>query len=124
MLEDSVEEAVRNYESIALTGPRQAGKTCMIEEVARRLFPGMETIAFDTPSDLDEFRRDPRLFFANHPGVLFLDEVRHAPDIFPYLKKEIDRARGTFRFFGVFQKRAGLGHSGRTGSGPPGAGVG
>ena len=99
ILEDSVVESVRNYEAIVLTGPRQAGKTSMVENVGRKLFPAMETIAFDTPSDLDDFRRDPRLFFANHPGVLFLDEVQHAPDVFPYLKKEIDRARGTFRAF-------------------------
>ena len=59
----------------------------------------VRTIAFDTPSEIDAFRRDPDLFFINHPGLLFLDEVQQVPDIFPYLKREIDRQNGAFRFF-------------------------
>lgn len=98
-LERVVQQSARSFEVIVVTGPRQAGKTSMIRQVGEMLFPGMETVAFDAPSDVDAFRRDPALFFANHPGVLFLDEVQHAPDIFPYVKKEVDRARGTFRFF-------------------------
>jgi predicted AAA+ superfamily ATPase len=98
-LERRVREWVGEFEALVVTGPRQAGKTCMLEHVGRELFPGMEKVSFDAPSDIAAFRRDPALFFANHPGVLFLDEVQHVPDIFPYLKKEIDQARGTFRFF-------------------------
>ena len=98
-LEAVIRENVRRYEVIVVTGPRQAGKTSMVEHVGRALFPGMETVAFDTPADVDAFRRDPGLFFANHPGVLFLDEVQQAPDVLPYVKKEVDRLRGTFRFF-------------------------
>lgn len=98
-LERRIREWVGQFEALVVTGPRQAGKTCLLEHVGRELFPNMERIAFDAPSDIAAFRRDPTLFFANHPGVLFLDEIQHVPDIFPYLKKEIDQARGVFRFF-------------------------
>lgn len=98
-LEQPIRKAVGQFEAIVVTGPRQAGKTCLLEHVGRELFPAMEKVAFDAPVDVAAFRRDPALFFANHPGVLFLDEVQHVPDLFPYLKKEIDRARGVFRFF-------------------------
>lgn len=98
-LEQRIREWVDNFEALVVTGPRQAGKTCLLERIGRELFPRIEKVAFDAPSDVAAFRRDPALFFANHPGVLFLDEVQHVPDLFPYLKKEVDRARGVFRFF-------------------------
>jgi uncharacterized protein len=98
-LERRIREWVGQFEALVVTGPRQAGKTRLLERLGREMFPKMETIAFDAPSDIAAFRRDPDLFFANHPGVLFLDEVQHVPDIFPYLKREIDQVRGAFRFF-------------------------
>jgi len=99
-LETVVEAAVERFGAVVVTGPRQAGKTSLLHHVAQRLFPGgVQTVSFDTPSEIDAFRRDPELFFANHPGVLLLDEVQHVPDIFPYLKREVDRASGAFRFF-------------------------
>jgi len=99
-LETAVEAAVERFGAVVVTGPRQAGKTSLLSYVGERLFPGrVRTFSFDTPSEIDEFRRDPELFFANYSGVLFLDEVQHVPDIFPYLKREADRAAGAFRFF-------------------------
>jgi hypothetical protein len=84
---------------VLVTGARQAGKTSLLSHVAAEIFGLSATVvAFDTPSEVDAFRRDPDLFFANHPGVLFLDEVQHVPDLFPYIKREIDRSRGRFRF--------------------------
>lgn len=61
--------------------------------------PDGRTVAFDTPSEIDTFRRDPDLFFAERPGPLLLDEVQRVPDIFNYVKREVDRTPGTFRFF-------------------------
>jgi hypothetical protein len=99
-LEETIKEAVDRFGAVVVTGPRQSGKTSLIQHVASELFGNnVTTIAFDTPSEIDAFRRDPDLFFSNHPGLLFLDEVQHVPDIFPYLKREIDRHTGSFRFF-------------------------
>lgn len=97
-LESKLKELTAKFGAILVTGPRQAGKTSLLSHISAELFRGRATtIAFDTPSEIAPFRRDPDLFFLNHPGVLFLDEVQHVPDIFPYLKRELDRARG-FRF--------------------------
>lgn len=94
-----IAELIRDFPAIVLTGPRQAGKTCMLREVARRyLAPPVDVVAFDTPSEVDAFRRDPDLFFANHNERMLLDEVQNCPDIFPYLKREVDRTSGRFRF--------------------------
>lgn len=99
-IQEKVRQLTTNFGAVLVTGPRQAGKTSLLNHVAAQLFGGQaRSIAFDTPSEIAVFRRDPDLFFLNHQGVLFLDEVQHVPDIFPYLKREVDRASGTFRFF-------------------------
>jgi predicted AAA+ superfamily ATPase len=99
-LQRKVADLAKVFGAVLVTGPRQAGKTSLLSRLADELFPGlMHQISFDTPSEIDAFRRDPELFFANHPGFVFLDEVQHVPDVFPYLKRELDRARGSFRFF-------------------------
>lgn len=98
--EKKIQQLTRQFGAILLTGPRQAGKTTLLTHAARQLFKSnFSTFSFDTPSEMDTFRRDPDLFFLNHPGILLLDEVQHVPDIFPYLKSEIDKTPGKFRFF-------------------------
>jgi len=98
-LERQVARAVRLFPVVVVTGPRQTGKTSMLLKIGRELFPGIDVVSFDTPTDVDAFRRDPLLFMANHPGPLFLDEIQHVPDILPYVKQAVDRKPGRFRFF-------------------------
>jgi predicted AAA+ superfamily ATPase len=98
-LEQLLGRMVKSFPAVAVTGPRQSGKTSLLLHLGKRLYPKLDVVSFDAPSDIDAFRRDPALFFANHPGVLFLDEIQHVPDIFPYLKKELDRRPSRFRFF-------------------------
>ncbi len=99
-LETSVRKAAKTFGSVLVTGPRQAGKTSLLQHLCDA-WPGrpFRTISFDTPAECDVFRRDPDLFFLNNPGPLFLDEVQNVPDIFPYLKRELDRQKGKLRFF-------------------------
>ena len=99
ILENKLARLVQQFGAIVLTGPRQAGKTTLLKEVAQKCCPGLHYVAFDTPADVDNFRRDPDLFFANYSGPMFLDEVQHVPDIFPYVKQRIDEASGQFSFF-------------------------
>ena len=91
IIEDKIVEFTGRYGAVLITGPRQAGKTTLLTYLSGKLFKkAVKTVAFDTPSEIDSFRRDPELFFINNPGILFLDEVQHVPDIFPYLKRQID----------------------------------
>ena len=76
ILEERIRAGTRDFEAILVTGPRQAGKTVLLTHVGRELFGrDLNIIAFDTPSEIDRFRRDPELFFLNNPGPLFLDEI-------------------------------------------------
>ena len=100
LLQEKIRELSSQFGAILVTGPRQAGKTWLLTHAARAMYgEGVQTVAFDTPIEIDAFRRDPELFFADRPGILLLDEVQHVPEILPYLKREIDRTPGKFRFF-------------------------
>lgn len=37
---------------------------------------------------------DPKLFFMQHPPPLILDEIQYVPEIFPYIKRDVDEHRG------------------------------
>jgi predicted AAA+ superfamily ATPase len=90
---------VDHYGAILLTGPRQAGKSTLLRHVAQSIWGTAWTeFSFDTPMDIAAFRSDPDLFFLNHPGPLLLDEVQNVPDIFPWLKKQVDLSPGKTQF--------------------------
>jgi uncharacterized protein len=89
------------FPAVAVTGPRQSGKTTLL----RHAFPDYGYRSFDLPEDRAFFADDPRGFVAALPNRVVLDEVQKAPAIFDYLKAEIDRVRvpGQFLLTGSAQ---------------------
>ncbi len=85
-----VHQLARGFPVVALTGPRQSGKTTL----ARQAFPAKPYLTLE---DLEVRQRavaDPRQFFANLPHGAVLDEVQRAPELFSYLQGVVDeRAR-------------------------------
>ncbi len=100
-LHEKIRQLTNRAAIVLVTGPRQAGKTSLLSHVLGEFSddPASRVTAFDTPADIDRFRRDPEMFLADRPGVRFFDEVQHVPEIFPYLKREIDAHPRTFRYF-------------------------
>jgi hypothetical protein len=88
-----LKEALRAFPTVALLGPRQAGKTTLAtmladEEGDRALYLDLEL-----PSDRAKLA-DPELYFANHEDKLvILDEIHRTPGIFQALRGVIDRRR-------------------------------
>jgi predicted AAA+ superfamily ATPase len=80
--------------AVAVTGPRQSGKTTL----CRASFPDHEYVSLE-PLDVREFAAtDPRGFLAQHGGGAILDEVQRAPELFSYLQEELDRDPEPGRF--------------------------
>lgn len=87
--EDKFLELNEEYSCILLVGPRQVGKSTMLEH----LMEGTER-KIVTLDDLEERRlakTDPRLFLELHPSPVMIDEIQYAPELFSYIKIEIDR---------------------------------
>jgi len=90
MYSRTLESALRldrnNYPVLAITGPRQTGKTTL----AREIFGDYHYILLEDPDLRDLARSDPRGFFERYPGNLVLDEVQKAPELLSYLQGRVD----------------------------------
>ena len=79
-------EAAARSPAIALTGPRQSGKTTL----CRAMFPRHPYVTLEAPDERAFAADDPRAFLAQFPEGAILDEVQRAPDILSYLQGVID----------------------------------
>lgn len=88
-LEQVVLEVSKEYPVVILTGPRQVGKTTMLQ----KLMQGSER-NYVTLDDLNEralAQSDPQMFFQMHKPPLLIDEVQYAPELLIYVKILADR---------------------------------
>ncbi len=79
-------EMARGFPVIAITGPRQSGKSTL----ARQVFSQHPYVTLE---DLDTRRvavADPRRFLARFPNGAVLDEVQRAPELLSYLQSHVD----------------------------------
>jgi hypothetical protein len=67
----------------------------------RNLLTNYEYISFDLYSDLEGVKEDARLFLAQHPPPLILDEIQYAPEILRFIKGEIDERRHQYGQFAL-----------------------
>ena len=95
-----VADALRRQPAVALTGPRQSGKTTL----ARELAGDRPSTYLDLELAQDRDRlADPAAFFADRADELvILDEVQRAPHLFEELRGVIDRGRREGRESGRF----------------------
>lgn len=87
-LETSIKAINEDYSCLLLTGPRQVGKTTMLEH----LMEGTERkkVTLDDTENRRLAKNDPMLFLEMHPAPVLIDEVQYAPELFPFIKIMID----------------------------------
>ena len=88
-LEDVISQLTNEYPVILLTGPRQVGKTTMLQKLMAGTDRGYVTL-----DDLNEralAKNDPELFLQLHKPPVLIDEVQYAPELFTYIKVHVDR---------------------------------
>ena len=86
-LESKIISLSEEYSAILITGPRQVGKTTVLRRLTQ------ENRTYVTLDDLEEramAQNDPALFLQMHDRPILIDEVQYAPQLFSYLKIEID----------------------------------
>ena len=70
-------QMARGFPVIAITGPRQSGKSTL----AREAFPRHPYVTLEDPDTRALARADPRRFLARFPGGAVLDEVQRVPEL-------------------------------------------
>jgi uncharacterized protein len=103
-LQPTLLEAARTAPVVAVTGPRQSGKTTL----CRATFPDHDYVSLEPLDHRDFAQSDPRGFLAQHPGPVILDEVQRAPDLFSYLQEAVDDDPAPGRFILTGSEHFGL----------------
>lgn len=89
---------------LALTGPRQSGKTTL----ARQTFPRLPYVNLEDPDTRELALADPRRFFARYAGGAILDEVQRVPALLSYLLSLADDAQQMGRWVLTGSQQFGL----------------
>ena len=80
-LNSFVKEMATQYPIVAVTGPRQSGKTTL----CRSLFPDYDYVNLEKPDTRAFAIEDPNGFLAQFKKPVILDEIQRVPDLFSYI---------------------------------------
>ncbi|OGR04845.1 MAG: AAA family ATPase [Deltaproteobacteria bacterium RIFOXYD12_FULL_50_9] len=91
-LEPIIVELLSDFRILYLTGPRQAGKTTLVKQIAKQL--GMQYVTLDDQSVLAAVKNDPQGYIRSlGKKKLVLDEFQYAPGLIPAIKEASDALR-------------------------------
>lgn len=88
-LESVVIQATKEYPVVLVTGPRQVGKTTMLQKLMEGTNRGYVTL--DDLNERNIAKNDPELFLQLHKPPVLIDEVQYAPELFTYIKMNVDK---------------------------------
>tara|TARA_Y100000590_G_scaffold458061_2_gene611994 strand:- start:412 stop:1620 length:1209 start_codon:yes stop_codon:yes gene_type:complete len=77
---------------VFLNGPRQAGKSTLVQKISEKDFPA-EYVTFDHTSQMAAAAHSPRTYLESRTRSLIIDEVQLVPEIFRELKVVVDELR-------------------------------
>lgn len=90
LLEKDVIENSKSFPVILICGPRQVGKTTILEKLSN---DKINYVSLDDPLERKSAIEDPALFLENHKTPLIIDEIQYATELLPYIKMKVDQAR-------------------------------
>lgn len=88
-LEKVLKEAASQFPAVLITGPRQAGKSTMLQH----LFQEYTYITFDDILLRGLAETDPELFLSTYKTPLIIDEIQYVPSLLSHIKMRIDKDR-------------------------------
>lgn len=93
----SLKEAFQVNPVVALLGPRQCGKSTLAEDYSKTIKSEVHFFDLEDPRDLNRLQ-NPVLALENLTGLIVIDEIQRAPELFPYLRSLIDKQKRKVRF--------------------------
>lgn len=100
-MKNQVVTLAQSYPVVAITGPRQAGKTTL----AQNTFPNKPYCNLEYPDVRLLAQSDPRRFLEQFPTGAILDEIQRAPELLSYIQGRVDEVNqpGMFILTGSHQ---------------------
>lgn len=87
------------YPAILLTGPRQVGKTTMLQKLMAEEGRGRRYVSLDDLNERALAKADPAMFFQLHQPPVLIDEIQYAPELFTYIKIHVDEVQSAGDFW-------------------------
>ena len=103
-LKTSIERQAAHFPVIAVTGPRQSGKTTLV----RAVFADKPYVSLEDPVERAFAQEDPRGFLARFTHGAIFDEAQRWPDLFSFLQGVVDADRRPGRFVLTGSQQFGL----------------
>lgn len=101
ILKQELKELARQYPIITVLGPRQSGKTTLVQNT----FPEKPYVNLEAPDIRELAQIDAREFLAKYPNGAILDEIQRSPQLLSYLQLIVDHSeqKGMFILTGSHQ---------------------
>ena len=90
-IEPLLRNALEEVPAVFLNGPRQAGKTTLVRQIAKEL--SADYVTLDDISTYSNAANDPNGFLRSFPGPVVIDEVQLVRPLFRCIKQLIDEDR-------------------------------
>ena len=92
-IEKTIENFIGKYPVIMITGPRQVGKTTLLNYLSEKSLKKINYVTFDNLIDRIRASDDPELFLRTNEIPLIIDEFQYVPNLLSYIKINVDEAR-------------------------------
>ncbi len=93
--EQTVDKLAKMFGAILVAGPRQVGKTTMLQNITQNL----NYAALDDLVVRASAQEESGTFFKDNPPPVFVDEIQKAPELFTQIKIILDRDHKKGQFF-------------------------
>lgn len=87
-LTHKIKELGAKYPILAVTGPRQSGKTTLL----KKAFPDYRYVTLEDPEIRQFAESDPRAFLDQFDQYVIFDEVQRVPLLFSYMQGRVDES--------------------------------
>lgn len=94
--EETIARISKMFPVLLLTGPRQVGKTTLLQRLAeeqKELGIERKYVTLDDPAVRYLAKNDPALFLQRYTPPVLIDEIQYATELLPYIKMSVDRSK-------------------------------
>jgi len=89
-LASTITKAAKTFPAIVLTGPRQSGKSTLLQKLFGRTH---RFINLENPDVRLRAKEDPNAFLDQYSPPLIIDEIQYVPELLSFIKTKIDGQR-------------------------------